>query len=144
MKKTLLIMLVFVCSIMLCGCNMKMLGMPKYIDEECHYGEGFQDYTDYCKYFYDENTIKEFETNDKFKVVTDSDIEDIKSYFENFGEVVKSESYYDKYDFDYQSQVKDGDYFYIVNKDGYEKLEYYDVYYVDMANNTLYFFHSNI
>jgi len=35
-----------------------MSGMPEYLDKECYYGEGFQDYADYCKYFYAADTIK--------------------------------------------------------------------------------------
>lgn len=131
-------------TLMLFGCNGKMSGMPKYETKECYYGEGFQDYTDYCKYFYNESTIKKFKTHSKFKKVSNSNIEEIKSYFENFEEWVKNTDYYENYDFDYSTQVKEGDYFYIFEKANYEKYGYYDVYYVDMTKQILYFIHSNI
>jgi hypothetical protein len=131
-------------ALILFGCNNKMSGMPKYESKECYYGDGFQDYTDYCKYYYTESTIKNFETSKKFKKVLDSDIEEIKSYFKDFEEWVKSTDYYEKYDFVYQTQVKDGDYFYIYEKPGYEKYGNYDLYYVDMDKLILYFIHSNI
>ncbi|MCL2677741.1 MAG: hypothetical protein FWE85_01650, partial [Clostridiales bacterium] len=110
---------------------------------ECYYGKGFQDYTDYCKYYYDEETVKEFAAHPKFEIVQDSDLENILSYFENFAEWVRQTDYYGKYDFDPLSQVKTGDYFYIFAKDGQDKFAYYDVYYVDMTTDTLYFIHSN-
>ena len=138
----------------LLGCDYHKLNndvsLPKYDSEECYWGEGVQDYTDFCKYFYDENSVKSFETHNKFKQVTDSDIENIKSYFEDFQRWVEMENYYEKYDFEYQSQIKEGDYYCIVTKEGkkigegvYEKFDSYDVYYVDMSKCVLYFIHSN-
>ena len=144
MKKAICIVLVVVMALMLMGCNGKMSGMPRYERKEEYFGEGFQDYTDYCKYYYNESTIKAFETHSKFKKVSNSDIEEIKSYFEFFEEVVKYEDYYEKYDFDASVQVKEGDFYYIFEKADYPKYGYYDVYYVDMNKRILYFVHSNI
>lgn len=153
MKKYHLIVLILSFALLLTGCstNKKMSGMPQYKTRECYYSEGFQDYTDYCKYFYDETSIREFETHKKFKQVMDSDVQNIKNYFENFDEWVKNQSYYEKYDFDYQLQIKEGDYFYILTKEGtktgdvvYGKFDSYDVYYVDMQKCILYYVHSNI
>lgn len=128
---------------MLFGCSVEMSGMPKYERKGCYYSSGFQDHTDYCKYFYNKKTIKQFETHAKFKKVSNSNIEDIKGYFEDFTVWVKMTDYYDKYDFDYTTQIKNGDYFYIYEKPGYRKYGYYDVYYVDMTKQILYFFHSD-
>ena len=33
--------------------------LPKYEISDCYYGEGFQDYTDYCKYYFDDNICEE-------------------------------------------------------------------------------------
>ena len=129
--------------LMLTGCNGKMSGMPKYETKECYFGKGFQDYTDYCKYFYNESTVNAFKTHLKYKKVMSFDIEEVKSYFEDFEEWVKFEDYYEKYDFDYSTQVKEGDYYYIFEKNGYAKYHNYDVYYVDMNNCILYYIHSN-
>ena len=133
-----------VLALMLTGCNLQMSGMPRYERKEEYWGGGFQDYTDYCKYYYSESKIKEFETHSKFKKVSDSDIEKIRSYFEHFEEVVKFEDYSDKYDFDDSVQIKEGDYYYIFEKADYPKYGYYDVYYVDMNQRILYFIHFNI
>jgi len=131
-------------KIILMGCNgVELSNMPKYDKKECFYGDGAQDYSDYCKYFYNVDSAKEFKESRKYKKVSDSDIEDIKSYFEDFKESIKETNLYSKFDFDFESQVKCGDYFYIVSKDGYDKFGYYDIYYLDMSNYTLYYIHSN-
>lgn len=153
-KKVVIIFMILFTVLSLFGCNYYKknhgITLPKYDIEECYWGEGFQDYTDYCKYVYNETSIKKFETHAKFEKVTDSDIENIKSYFEDFGERVKDEKYYDKYDFDFQSQIKTGDYFCIIAKEEIEVVEgvfdkfyNYNVYYVDMSKCILYFIHSN-
>ena len=155
MKKVMNLIMLLSIVLNLFGCDYHKLNhgisLPKYDSEKCYWGEGFQDYTDYCKYYYDNESIKLFEDHPKFEKVTNSDIENIKSYFENFSEWVKEESYYEKYDFDYQSQIKEGDYVCIVTKEGkkigdgfYGKFDNYNVYYVDMTKNILYFIHSNI
>lgn len=150
MKKKVIIVVILSMLLSLFGCNANNITLPKYLDKECYYGEGFQDYTDFCKYFYNDESIKNFETHNKFKIVKKSDIENIKSYFENFDDRVSHQSYYNKYDFDYQTQVKEGDYFNISTKEGtkigesiYDKFDSYDVYYVDMEKCIVYFIHSN-
>lgn len=134
----------------LIGCNSNKLSLPKYISKESYYSEGIQDYTDYCKYFYDEEGISNFEESDSFTVVEESNIKNIKIYFEHFEECIKEESFSDKYDFNCDTQIKVGDYFHITTKEGvnigdssYGKFDYYDVYYVDMEKRILYFIHSN-
>ena len=134
----------------LLGCSTNNVILPKYVSKECHYGQGTQDYTDFCKYYYNNESIKAFEMHNKFKIVNTSDIEDIKSYFENFNDYIKNQSYCNKYDFDYKAQIKENDYFYIVSKEGdtigdsvYGKYDSYDVYYVDMEKCILYFIHVN-
>ena len=73
-----------------------------------------------------------------------SDIEEIKSYFEVFVERAETMYYYENYDFDYSTQVKEGDFFYIIEDSDCPKYGCYDVYYVDMNKRILYFIHSNI
>lgn len=143
MKKIFPLILIIGVLLMLAGCDGEMSGMPKYIDKECYYDKGFQDYTDYCKYYYDEETVKEFATHPKFNKIQEADLENIRSYFANFEIWARQTDYYGKYDFDCLSQVKTDDYVYIFTKDGQDKFANYDVYYVDMSTNTLYFIHSN-
>lgn len=137
-------------SLLLRNFNVKMQGMPKYDKSMCYYSDGFQDYIDYCKYFYNEISIKEFEKHSSFKRVTEQDVENIKGYFENFSNGVVHTEYDHNYDFDI-SNIKINDYYYIKDKEGqpigesvYKKYESYDVYYVDMKNDILYFLHNNI
>lgn len=132
------------------GCNSNNPSLPKYISKESYHSEGTQDYTDYCKYFYDEERINDFKNNDSFTIVDEKNIENIKNYFQHFEEFVKEENFSDKYDFNCDTQIKVGDYFYIITKEGvdigdsrYGKFDYYDVYYVDMEKRILYFIHSN-
>ncbi len=154
MKKIMRLIIIMLFIFNIFGCDYHEINngisLPEYFSEECYWDEGFRDYDDYCKYFYNEKTIKEFESKAEFKKVTESDIKNIKSYFENFNERVESKSYYDKYDFDYQSQIKEGDYFCIIAEPEREVIEgvfdkfyNYNVYYVDMSKGILYFIHSN-
>ena len=95
MKKLISIITILGVLMMLFGCsNGKMLDMPKYDKKECHFGKGFQDYTDYCKYFYNDDAIKQFETHVKFKKVSDSDIEDLQRYFKDFEDYIKDTDVY--------------------------------------------------
>ena len=47
--------------------NPVIASLPKYENSDCYYGEGFQDYTDYCKYHFSENdTIIEHLKENKY------------------------------------------------------------------------------
>ena len=155
MKKTICVTGIFLILLGLVGCDYhkinNYISLPDYYGSECYWGEGFQDYTDYCKYFYDEDNIKKFETHPKFKKVEEIDIESIRGYFIDFDEWMKFKNYYERYDFNCQSQIKKGDYFYVIDKgetidedDIFGKYTNYSVYYVDMSMRTLYYIHSNI
>ena len=132
--------------------NPVIASLPKYENSDCYYGEGFQDYTDYGKYYFSENDtiIEHLKENKYFKSVTEKDVEEVKSYFENFEGWVEYEEYKDKYDFTYEC-VDTSDYFYIENKDTCEKYKNYpdkyaayNVYFFDVQTKTLYYIHSNI
>lgn len=132
------------------GCNANKILLPEYISKESYHSEGIQDYTDYCKYFYDEEQISDFKKSNSFTRVKESDIENLKDYFQHFKECINEESFSDKYDFNCDTQIKVGDYFHILTKEGvnigdsfYGEFDYYDVYYVDMEKRILYFIHSN-
>ncbi len=132
--------------------NPVIASLPKYDDSDCYYGEGFQDFTDYCKYYFSEESdiIEALKNNQYFKLVTDSDVEEVKSYFENFEGWVEYEEYKDKYDFE-DDCVDTLDYFYIENKDTCEKYanypdkySAYNVYFFDTQTKILFYIHSNI
>lgn len=118
MKKVVTIIMLFSILMSLIGCNTNKIPIPKWISKECYHSKSLQDYTDYCKYFYDEKKINDFKTNKFFELVKESDIENIKSYFLHFEDSVGEESFSNKYDFDYNNQINVGDYFYIITKEG--------------------------
>ena len=105
--------------------NPVIASLPQCDSSDCYYGEGFQDYTDYCKYYFlKDDVIENLEENKYFKQVTVNDIEEVKSYFENFNGWVEYEKYKDSYDFKYEC-IDISDYFYIENKDTCEKYKDY-------------------
>ncbi|MBR2452610.1 MAG: hypothetical protein IKB32_00970 [Clostridia bacterium] len=132
--------------------NPVIASLPRYENSDCYYSDGFQDYTNYCKYYFSNNDtiIEILKENKYFKPLTQEDVEEVKSYFENFKGWVEYEEYEDKYDFRYDS-VDTSDYFYIENKDNCEKYKIYpdkyaayNVYFFDVQTKMLYFIHSNI
>ncbi len=122
-----------------------------YYDKEEHYDpNGFQDYTDYCKYFYNEKYDDKFKKNKLYSQVSEEDISNIISYFENFKEWMNLSNRSDEYDFS-ESSITQGDYVYIKTKEGekigdtyYDKFDNYSVYFYDTEKHTLYYIHSNI
>ena len=122
-----------------------------YYDKAEHYNpNGFQDYTDYCKYFYNEKYDDKFKKNKLYSQVSEEDISNIISYFENFKEWMNLSNRSDEYDFS-ESSITQGDYVFIKTKEGekigdtyYEKFDSYSVYFYDIEKHTLYYIHSNI
>ena len=108
---------------------------------------GFQDYTDYAKYIYEAIDI---EGNKYFKKIDDLNQWNLVLHIENFEEWIDTIEDSDPenevvvgYDFDF-SLISTDDYYYIdkdPNSNGYEN---YNVYFIDMDTNTLYYFHNNI
>ena len=146
MKK---ILITITLILLLTGCNGTMNAeIPKgYISKTEYYDtEGIQDHTDYAKYIYDKIIVE----NDKdYKLVQD-DIDNIKSYFNDFKSVMESEERLNEYDFDVNS-ITENDYVRIVTKEGtpigdstYGKFDNYSVYLFDSETLTLYYIHNNI
>jgi len=132
--------------------NPVMASLPKCDSSECYYSDGFQDYTDYCKYYYDEqdNILDEVKNSQYFKIITSDDITEINNCFDNFEGWLKYVDYKDKYDFQ-RDIIDTEDYFYIENNEtsekyaGYsDKYSAYNVYFFDVQTKTLYFIHNNI
>lgn len=120
------------------------IGKEEYFDRN-----GFQDYTDYCKYYYNESN-KLFLENDKYSLVKMEDIENIRSYFTNFESWMKEANRDNEYDFN-DSCISEGDYIYIKTKEGksigdsiYKKFDDYSIYFYDVESATLFYIHTNI
>lgn len=113
---------------------------------------GFQDYTDYAKYYYDP---VDFTDNEYFSIIEQSDIDALNEHLDDFESCIEAHGYNDasseivvNYDFDH-SLIDSEDYLYIDSEkhtwdDGYTSLVNYDVYFFDTQTNTLYYFHNNI
>ena len=157
-KKIIIILSVFVVVLIVIGFliyelssivyeNPVIASLPQADTSDCYYSDGFQDYTDYCKYYYakQENVLEEVKNNPYFKPVTPDDITELNSYFDNFEGWLEYVEYKDKYDFQ-RNDIDTGDYFYIENDEISEKHKYwdYDVYFFDMQTQTLFFIHNNI
>ena len=79
------ILCIILCMILLSACSSKSNEIIEgYSNCEEYYSDGFQDYIDYCKYFYKESEDKKFEENSYYSIVTKENIDDIKSYFDKF------------------------------------------------------------
>ena len=129
------------------------LSLGKYeIVEYCEEG-GFQDFTIYYEITYENPNI---ENNRYLKQMTETDIEELNLYLDNFEDWVAlvtderyepNEQFVENYDFD-RNIISTNDYCYIDdsadNDDFYAKFESYDLYFYDAETEILYYFHNNI
>ena len=126
--------------------------LGEYEKEEFFTSGGFQDYTDYAKYYY---TSVNIENNKYFEKVKETDFTAINTHlddFEGWIETIKdgesSNEVVVNYDFD-RGMVDTEDYFYIDSEehtwdDGSTSLVRYNVYLFDTKTQVLYYFHNNI
>ncbi len=114
-----------------------------YKSEEYWDKNGFQDYTDYCKYFYTAEDDEKFINQEQYKVLENNHIEEIISYFNNFRKQMENQSRMTEYDFD-TNWINSGDYVHI-KVDKASDLNYsYSVYFYDIQTHILYYIHHNI
>ena len=166
-SKTIAVLLILlVTAATLCSCfdmftprsEIVIRTLGDYEKEEYYSSGGFQDYTDYGKYYYSE--VPNFEGNEYFAPVCASDIEVLYGYIDNFDNWIKAiaagasseneKALVKNYDLD-RAVITESDYFYIYDRMGepigesqYEQYEDYDVYIFDVESCILYFFHNNI
>ena len=126
--------------------------LGEYEDRVFFTSGGFQDYTDYAKYYYTSTKVTE---NKYLKEIKETDLETINTHlddFEGWIEAIKnSESSSEvvvNYDFD-RKTIDTEDYFYIESEkhtwsDGHTSLVRYNIYLFDTQTQVLYYFHNNI
>ncbi|MBR3593462.1 MAG: hypothetical protein IKL44_02195 [Clostridia bacterium] len=124
----------------LVGCQNEEHILSSYDKKECYYEDGFRDYTHYCKYYYNEQTIKQYEKQSHFKKVTADNINLLRERLITYNDYVDSQKYFDKYDFNYKEQIKTGDLFCLIDKSDPSS---FDLYYVDFDKCIVYYFHNN-
>ncbi len=166
LKTTAIILMLFLVGVILCSCldmftprhEIVIATLGEYEREEFYSSGGFQDYTDYGKYYF--SKVPNFEENEYFAPVGTSDIEVLCGYVDNFDSWVNAiaagaytesgRALVENYDLD-RTVIDESDYFYIYDKMGepigeseYEQYECYDVYIFDTSSCILYYFHNNI
>ena len=120
-----------------CNSSKKEQILEGYSNCEEYYSDGFQDYTDYCKYFYSKDYDIKFEKSSYYSIVTKENLSMIKTYFENFPYENMNDK--DKYDFEIKN-INEGDYYCL--KDDVDNA--YSLFFYDKDNHTLYYIHNNI
>lgn len=136
----------------LCGCTYidpVVNLLTAYQSKDFYTSGGFQDYTDYAKYYYEGVDAQMLQRTGRFQEITEGDLATIISYIQDFecwvatvgGEVQEN------YDFD-RSMLCAGNFYYIKSKyesEGPERRFWnYNVYYFDLDAQILYYFHNNI
>lgn len=119
----------------------KMILKGYYEKEEYFQEYGFQDHTDYCKYFYKKASDNKFINNTKYEIVKEENIEGLKNYFNDTRKWMNIEGRFNDFDFD-NSIISAGDYYYLdLKSSGYNN---YNLYFYDIETHILYYIHSNI
>ena len=123
-----------------------------YTHYEWYTSGGFQDYTDYGKFYYD--TV-DFSQNRYFQKLTPSEMVTLQEHLDDFEGWVALHSTNDDatelvihYDFD-RTIIDCEDYLYMESelhtwRDGTTSLVNYNIHFFDTQSNTLYYFHNNI
>lgn len=114
-----------------------------YVAKDEHFDkDGFQDYTDYCKYYY--SSPEPFAGDKRYHAITASEIAEVAGYFENFHNWMEIEDRLDEYDFS-PDRINAGDYVLIETKEELHSIyDNYTVYFFDVESLILYYIHSNI
>ncbi len=139
------IMISFICGLVWSFLPMhykdKMILKGYYEKEEYFQEDGFQDHTDYCKYFYKKLDDDKFINNIKYEIVKEENIEGLKGYFGDTRNWMNIEGRSKEFDFN-NDIISIGDYYYLdLKESGYNN---YNVYFYDIETHILYYIHSNI
>lgn len=105
-----------------------------------------QDVTEYTKYYYTKNADDRFKSSaDYFQISNENEVNDVKSYFENFIKwmyAYKKENYF-KFDLN-DIDINDYAYIYTSDTNPNRKFYNYSVEYYDTGKHILYCIRSNI
>ncbi|MBR4579349.1 MAG: hypothetical protein IKO22_07060 [Oscillospiraceae bacterium] len=114
-----------------------------YIQKEEYFDpDGFQDYTDYCKYVYSDASA--FIEDERWHRVTETELEEVKGFFEDFQKWMELEQRQEEYDFD-PACISTEDYVRIhTGERARNPYDNYSVYFFDADSCILYYIHQNI
>lgn len=105
---------------------------------------GFQDSTDYAKYYF---MTLELDSNPYFSMISKANIAELKRYIYDFEQVLAGHNPENQvvvnYDFDC-TIISEGDCLYIYEDSDYPPFGCYNIYFLDAETKVLYYFHNNI
>ena len=157
MKKK--IVVVFVCVVFLlaitsCAApeDKVVASLGEYEKKEFFTSGGFQDYTDYAKYYFNSANATENQYLNKIQdadfAIINTHLDDFEGWIETIKNSEPSSEVVVNYDFD-REIIDTEDYFYIDSeehtwRDGHTSLVKYNIYLFDTQTQVLYYFHNNI
>ena len=156
MKKIITSISAFILVLFLASCTPPedpvVASLGEYESREFYTSGGFQDYTDYAKYYYTASLTAE---NQYLKQIQETDFDLINKHLADFEEWIETHRQSDSsseivvnYDFD-RDIIDVNDYIYIDSEehtwsDGHTSLVRYNIYFWDSQTQVLYYFHNNI
>ena len=157
MKKqiaVLFVCVVFLLSITACAVSEDKVvsSLEEYEKKEFFTSGGFQDYTDYAKYYFTSVNAIENKYLNKIQetdfAIINTHMDDFEGWIEIIKDAEPSSEVVVNYDFD-REIIDTEDYFYIdseehTRSDGHTPLVRYNIYLFDTQTQVLYYFHNNI
>ena len=157
MKKQIVVVLVcviFLLSITSCTVpeDKVIASLGEYEKKEFFTSGGFQDYTDYAKYYFNSANAKENQYLNKIQdadfAIINTHLDDFEGWIETIKDSESSNEVVVNYDFD-REIIDTEDDFYIDSEehtwsDGHATLVRYNIYLFDTQTQVLYYFHNNI
>ena len=149
MKRLTSFLLICLFTLCLSACSLGLKVPKGYIRSETAYDtKGFQDYTDYCKYYYRDKSA--FEKDARYSRISAANVAAVSGYFANFHSWMGAAGRAGDYDFN-MNCISDSDYVLVETKEGtpigdsvYGKYDNYSVYFFDADSCVLYYIHSTI
>lgn len=155
-KKTTIAVCVLLIAISLASCTAPedkvVASLGEYENRVFFTSGGFQDYTDYAKYYYNSDEITE---NKYLKKIQETDLDVINTHLDDFEEWIETIKNSDSsnevvINYDFNREIIDTeDCIYIDSEehtwsDGHTSLVRYNIYFFDTQTQVLYYFHNNI
>ena len=150
MKKFTAIVLLLA-NFVLCSCSLPkddvLESLGKYTCKTYYTSGGFQDFTDYAIYTFDNVNFSDNKYFNRISFDSRKELERHIADFENWISIIQrtepDNEVVTGYDFEL-SAVSSDDYLYIYDDPEYPELGNYNIYYFDIETMTLYYFHNNI
>lgn len=156
LKKIIVSVWIFILVLSVASCTVPedpvIASLGEYKNRVFYSSGGFQDYTDYAKYYYTSSEVVE---SKYFKKIQNTDFDTINKHlddFEGWIETIRNSEASNEvvlnYDFD-REIIDIEDYIYIDSEehtwsDGHTSLVNYNIYFFDTQTQVLYYFHNNI